>query len=124
MTDDQDSFDFDKPADESGYRQWQARTKAEGKKVETRPSQDSLDFENETADEAGYIKWQAGNEARKKEIEAEYGLILGRPVRVKLRQLDKESEGIIHHREHNGKPILTLGTLDFRPEDIESMTCL
>lgn len=125
MSGNQDSFDFSKNSEESGYQKWQARLEAEKKnEVETRSIQGGLDFENENADESGFERWQESNEARRKEIEVKYGLILGRKVRLKLRQLDKEIEGVIHFRGINKKVMLSIETFEFEPDDIESMVCV
>lgn len=82
--------------------------------------QGSFDFD-QAGDESGFRQWQGGNETRKKEIEAEFGLILGKRVRLNLRQINKEVEGIIYYRLEKNKVVLSIGTFEFAPDDIVSM---
>ncbi|MGE9268884.1 MAG: hypothetical protein ACQKBY_12380 [Verrucomicrobiales bacterium] len=86
----------------------------------TPEEQDAFDFD-QSADDSGYQNWQASLEEEKRRLEVEHGLILGLPVRVQLRGHAREIEGPIRHRLSNGQLILSLGTLDFSPDDIISL---
>ncbi len=85
--------------------------------------QESFDFD-QPADESGYENYRAGLEAQKREIESEFGLIIGKNVRLKLRQSSQEMEGIIHYHIRNEKVILHMRSLEFAPEDVLSIVKL
>jgi len=57
-------------------------------------NQGELDFTS-PASEHGYRKWQQELDQRKKEIEARFGIILGKPVIVRLSGEDTQLHGLI-----------------------------
>jgi hypothetical protein len=57
-------------------------------------NQGELDF-NHDPFQHGYQKWQQELDTRKKEIESRYGIIIGKPVILKLTGEDKPLEGIL-----------------------------
>jgi len=79
--------------------------------------------------EKGYQRWREELDARKRAFEARWGVILGRRVRLQLRDHLHPIEGIIRLREDkqpkNAKhPLLIINNLEFSAAHIDSLVAL
>lgn len=81
-----------------------------------------------TGDASGYASWQAELVARKRAVEQRWGIILGKRVRVKIKSIDKEHEGIlilVEQKCAKSPPLLRLTSLKklhISPGDIRALT--
>lgn len=80
-------------------------------------------------DTSGYANWQAKLDALKRNIEHQHGIILGKPVRVTIKGIDRPAEGILtlapKQPANTMEPLLhlsSLARLTFLPCEIESIT--
>jgi len=79
--------------------------------------------------EAGYLRWREELDALKRAFESRHGVILGRRVRVELRDYLRPIEGIIHLVEEkkgakDRQPHLKIGKLEFTPSEIVNVVAL
>lgn len=77
----------------------------------------------------GYRLWRERLEAERRQFESRWGVIVGRKVRVQLRDHAKAVEGILELRVPAGRggkkaPVLRLGSLEFCPSEIESVVAV
>jgi hypothetical protein len=88
------------------------------------PEQGELDFSTEVT--AGYARWQHEREARFARLRKECGLPIGRNVRVKLRDLDRDFCGLLSmvelplglNQPHHY--LFRVGSYEFTANEIES----
>jgi hypothetical protein len=91
--------------------------------MSSNPEQGELDFGSEVT--AGYARWQQEREDRFARLRKECGLPVGRTVRVKLRDLDREFCGLLGIVELPlglGKPLhylFRVGNYEFTAAEIE-----
>jgi hypothetical protein len=79
--------------------------------------------------DAGYRRWRVELDEAKRAFELRWGVILGRPVRLRFEGHKRSIEGVIQliSPPRAAKPQdirLRLKTLEFTPADIESLTAL
>ncbi len=79
--------------------------------------------------EAGYLRWKEQLDEAKRAFEHRWGIILGRPVRLRLEGHSKSITGTIQlispARTSDPRKIrLRINTLEFHPHEIESITTL
>jgi len=90
---------------------------------QARATQGELDFDGKDA--AGYARWQQEQAAWLTRLRREYGFPLGRKVRVKLRDFDREIQGRLGLVELPLQPATSrrvkfrVATFEFEPEEIE-----
>jgi hypothetical protein len=76
--------------------------------------------------EDGYRHWKVVLDEEKRAFESRWGIILGRPVRLKLRSRDEPLEGIVNlvsgeERPRGASLRLSLKGFVFTPKEIESV---
>lgn len=72
-----------------------------------------------SADEAGWRRWREELDQHRRAFELRWGVILGRPVRVELRNLEKPVRGMIRYQQERGKPPrFHIRGLEFSAEEI------
>lgn len=108
-----------------GYERWKAEVARE------RAAQAAVRRAAELpaqADDGGYARWKAEAEGAKRAFEQRWGVPLGKPVRVQLRDEAREREGLLRMVEEpgsGGKTLrLRLGTEVFEAGRIESLVRL
>lgn len=87
--------------------------------------QGKFDFE-QSGSEQGYRRWQERLDAERRAFEKRWGVILGRRVRLQLRDYDRPFEGSLtlveeRTKKKNSAPRLCLGSLKFTAAEIESV---
>jgi len=76
--------------------------------------------------EGGYHRWRQKLDAQKRAFEARHGVILGTKVQLQLRDFASPLTGTIHlvqkrSTSGNSKPLLQIGSVQFSPDDVESV---
>lgn len=83
--------------------------------------QGEFDF-NPSGDEAGYRRWQERLDQQRRDFERRWGIPLGHRVRVQLEHHAKPLVGRVEAiQARSAKPRLRLGTVEFSPDQIESV---
>ena len=90
--------------------------------------QGRFDFEHPGSEE-GYRHWRERLDAERRAFEKRWGVILGRRVRLQLRDYDPPVEGCLTLVERGSKgtstvPRFCLGTLEFTAAEIESVVAM
>ena len=108
-----------------GYERWKAES-AQARAVEE-AARRAGELPTQ-GDDAGYAAWKSEAEAAKRAFEQRWGVPLGKPVRVQLRDEAREREGLLRMVEElgsGGKTLrLRLGTEVFEAGRIESLVRL
>ena len=76
--------------------------------------------------EDGFRKWREELDAKKRAFEARWGVILGKSVRVTLRNHAKPLTGVLEwitdpRKKATDEPLFRLRGMEFKPAEIESM---
>jgi hypothetical protein len=91
-------------------------------------NQGTFDFD-QPAGEQGYHNWRQRLDDERRKFESRWGIVLGRPVRLKLSFLDRPIEGVVSlaqgsPRRKPDSPRLRLGNLEFTSAEVESVVAV
>lgn len=87
---------------------------------------DQGQFDFESGSEAGYRRWRERLETERRAFEKRWGVVLGRRVRVQLRDHDRPLEGslaLVSETKAN-PPRFRIGSLEFTALEIESVVAV